>query len=388
MKTIVFAHPNFLDSTSMPLFAKQIADGLRKHGDSVEIWQPKALIRRLPCPNIFKKWLGYIDQYLVFPLTACLRAYFLPADTLFIFSDQALGPWVPIFAKRPHVIHCHDLLALRSSLGEFSQNHLSLTGRLYQAWIRRGFGRGRRFICVSHRSKEELLRFLPTDSTATVDVVHNGLNYPFSPMDPNYAIEVLSGTGSQIPISGFLLHVGGNQWYKNRAGVIAIYAAYVMRHHSPLPLVMIGAAPNAAMLDAKKQIPSHGCVEFVVRPSVEVLHAAYSLASALIFPSVAEGFGWPIIEAMACGCPVLTTDDAPMTEAGGNAATYLPLSHGNQRDWAIKCASILANLLARSPSERERVRSAGLSHAAGFSEDQTIDRYLKIYSRIIVEATA
>jgi glycosyltransferase involved in cell wall biosynthesis len=54
----------------------------------------------------------------------------------------------------------------------------------------------------------------------------------------------------------------------------------------------------------------------------EQLCAIYSAAQALIFPSFYEGFGWPIIEAQACGCPVFTSNRAPMTEVGGTAAIY------------------------------------------------------------------
>ena len=55
----------------------------------------------------------------------------------------------------------------------------------------------------------------------------------------------------------------------------------------------------------------------------EDLRALYSKATALLFPSLREGFGWPIIEAQACGCPVFTSDRVPMTEVGGDAAIYL-----------------------------------------------------------------
>ena len=55
----------------------------------------------------------------------------------------------------------------------------------------------------------------------------------------------------------------------------------------------------------------------------EDLRALYSTATALLFPSFQEGFGWPIIEAQACGCPVITSNRTPMTEVGENAAIYI-----------------------------------------------------------------
>lgn len=386
MKAVVFTHPSFFASTSMPLFSHFIATGLRERGIAVTTLSPQPFFHRIPCPARYKKWLGYLDQFLVFPIAAQFKTRKLPGDTLFIFADQALGPWIPGFAKRPHVVHCHDLLALRSALGEVPQNPLSLTGKVYQHYIRRGFNYGRHFICVSHRSKQELLRFLDSPDTVRTEVVHNGLNYPFRPLPADTATQLLEAVGVGDLASGFVLHVGGNQWYKHRAGVVAIYAEYANRVTNPLPLLMIGALPDEHVQRQLEHVPTAGKVVFLVRPTTEVIHGAYSLASALLFPSLAEGFGWPIIEALACGCPVLTTNDAPMTEAGGDAASYLPVLNEDPAEWAIECADILKALLERPSNEQEQVRQAGLLHARQFSEMKTFDRYLEIYRGVLEKA--
>ena len=146
MHIILLIHPNFLNSKSMPLFANMIEQGMKARGHTVEVWSPSPLFYHLPAPKSMKKWLGYVDQYVLFPLRIRMRLRQLPDDTLFVFADQALGPWVPLLKDRPHVIHCHDFLALRSALGHYSQNPTSFTGRLYQAFIRRGFSQGKNFI--------------------------------------------------------------------------------------------------------------------------------------------------------------------------------------------------------------------------------------------------
>ena len=133
---------------------------------------------RLRSSPLLKKWLGYLDQYLVFPLQVRVRLRRTDERTLFVFADQALGPWVPLVADRPHVIHVHDLMALRSALGEFKENPTRWTGRRYQAMIRRGFARGQHFISVSENTRADLHRFL-AGSQRSSEVVYNGLNYPF-----------------------------------------------------------------------------------------------------------------------------------------------------------------------------------------------------------------
>ena len=384
MNAVLFCHPDFLGSTSMPLFAGHIVSGLRESGVDVKVWKPKPFFYRLPFPTGFKKWLGYLDQFVVFPMIARSRLRQLPADTIFIYADQALGPWVSLAEGRPHAVHCHDFLALRSSLGEIPQNPVSRTGKVYQSWIRRGFNKGKNFICVSHRSSQDLQRFLDTPSSASIDVVHNGLDQRFSPLGQSEAFQLLAGAAVRSIENGFVLHVGGNQWYKNREGVLSIYSEYVKEATCPLPLLMVGAPPSARLEAAASAIAPPGKVMFVVRPDTEVVRAAYSSAAALIFPSIAEGFGWPIIEAMACGCPVLTTNEAPMTEAGGDAATYLPVFDPSaEADWARQCALILVSVLARDSDARDKCRREGLSHAARFNSQTVMRRYLGIYRSIL-----
>ena len=384
MKLILFAHPRHLGSTSMALFSEFIYSAATNRNCEVEIWTPSDCLYRLPAPSGIKKWLGYLDQYVIFPFKIRRKSVVCGGDVLFVFSDQALGPWVKLVSDRPHVIHVHDFIALRSACGEFPQCRLSWTGRLYQKYIRAGFNRGRNFICISDRSKTDLVRFLDFPERASIEVVLNGLNYPYSRRGSQYAKRVMSGTIKSDMEAGFLLHVGGNQWYKNRSGVLEIYNAYVSEVAKPLPLIMIGEQPNHDLLSQASALLAPAHVEFVVRPPVEVVEAAYSMASFLIFPSIAEGFGWPILEAMSCGCPVLTTDDAPMTEIAGSAAMYLPTyDYTNVAGWAKKSSSILINSLNLSSERRQELVNAGIARALRFDAEGVIEAYFHIYQNVL-----
>jgi len=90
---------------------------------------------------------------------------------------MALGPWVPVVRDRPHVVHVHDLLALRSALGEIPENPTSITGRIYQRYIRRGFQKARHFVSISRKTQADLHR-VGGVSAITSEVVYNGLNFP------------------------------------------------------------------------------------------------------------------------------------------------------------------------------------------------------------------
>ena len=118
----------------------------------------------------------------------------VPSDALFVFCDQALGPWVPLVSDRPHVVHVHDLLALRSALGDVPENRTALPGRIYQRYIRRGFRQARHFICISRKTSEDLRRFGGIFGS-DVDVVYNGLNHPYAPMTPQESQSSIAGGG-------------------------------------------------------------------------------------------------------------------------------------------------------------------------------------------------
>lgn len=383
MKIVLFCHPSFLASRSMPRFAQMLKTSFESRGHSVDVWSPRGRVYNWLSGSRLAKWGGYIDQYLVFPLQARRRLKSTDADTLFVFCDQALGPWVPLVRNRPHVVHVHDLLALRSALGHVPENPTALSGRLYQRYIRHGFRQARHFIAVSEKSRDDLHRFGRVNAV-TSEVVYNGLNFPYAPMDAQEAMSVLQSAGLPAAAQRMLLHVGGGQWYKNLTGVILLYAKYVTLVQDPLPLWCVGTVPSDKLKRLLGRVQSNGRVLFFQNLDSRVLQAAYSYARVFLFPSLAEGFGWPLIEAQACGCPVLTTDAPPMNEVAGDAARYLPRLNADSDvdSWATQGAAVLLEILSLSAAQRTDMVERGLKWTRRFDARAAIDHYLSLYQQI------
>jgi glycosyltransferase involved in cell wall biosynthesis len=381
---VLLCHPDFKRSNSMPRFARLLAEGYRARGHAVEVWMPRPRAFRLWPFRRGAKWAGYVDEYLLFPLEVRRARRRAPADTVFVFCDQALGPWVPLLADRPHAVHVHDLLALRSALGDLPDHPTGPSGRIYQRYIRRGFQRARHFISVSRCTREELHRFGGV-APATSEVVYHGLNYPFVPLEREALEARLEDAGIGVSAHGYLLHVGGGQWYKNLAGIVHLYAEYARATPAPLPLLCVSPAPNAAVRAALAHVPPSGRVEFLGAVAPATLHALYAGARVLLHPSLAEGFGWPIIEAQACGCPVITTEAAPMNEIAGPAARTLPRLAGPQAlgGWAREGAAVLAELLGESPEAQRARAEAARRWSLRFDTDGALDAYLGIYRRAL-----
>jgi glycosyltransferase involved in cell wall biosynthesis len=373
MKVVLFAHPDFLGQQSMPRFTNMLADNLRIKGHEVTVYSPKSYFLNLPAPGFLKKWLGYIDQFLVFP-AAVKKRIRRNSDTIYVFTDHALGMWVPIVKHLPNVVICHDFLAQRSANDEIPQNPTSSTGRIYQNLIRKGYSIANNFISVSKKTQDDLHYFLKRIPVIS-KVVYNGLNKQFAVIDAEKARQII---GRQIGIdltNGYILHVGGNLWYKNRAGVVEIYSAWRKAFKSTIPLLLVGNLPSLELEQIIEKSSYKNSIYTIDTITDEYINAAYSGALFLLFPSIAEGFGWPIAEAMASGCPVITTNEAPMTEVGGDAALYLaamPLVYNEKEIWLADAAKQLNKLINLTDEERATLIKLGLANAERFDTNNAI----------------
>lgn len=385
LKLVFFSHPDFLSSQSMPRFARMLSEGMRQRGHEVQVWTANPVFHRLPGPSSLKKWFGYIDQFLLFPIRVNYRLRKCSLNTLFIFTDHALGPWVPLVVKRPHVIHCHDFLAQQSALGFVKENPTSRTGKLYQSYIFKGYSKGRHFISVSNKTRDDLHHLL-LSPPPTSEVVYNGLNQNFTRISIDHGRSELSNKLQIDVSSGFLLHVGGNQWYKNRKGVIKLYDAWRQITKSKLPLLLIGESPDRTLMSVYEESPFKNEIHFLAGIEDRLVRLAYVAATVFLFPSLAEGFGWPIAEAMVSGCPVITTAEAPMTEVGKNIAFYInrfPIDNANVSQWAKDGAIVIDDVVNLSPENRKNIIDAGIEHCKTFDSSESLRKIEDIYKKVI-----
>lgn len=352
---------------SMQRFAEMMEQELSHAGHEVRLIRPVVKLGKFSWPNKLQKWIGHIDKFLLFP--SALRRATAWADVVHI-CDHSNAMYVKHVASRPHLVTCHDLLAVRGARGEFPVDPVGFTGKLLQKWIARGLKSAKFIVCVSNATRLDCMRVLDIDASR-LEVVYSGLNYPYYPMPIGEAEGRLDRLGMSNK-RRFLMHVGSNTWYKNRLGVLKIFAQLVRQHQRDIDLIFAGRKLTAAMnkfiaeAGIEKRVKQLGAV------SNEDLCALYSRAEGLIFPSLEEGFGWPVLEAQASGCPVFTSNRAPMTEIGGDAAVYIyPLLPEQSAD-------VIDQHLDALQGMRER----GVANGKKFSNAAMRDAYLEIYSRI------
>jgi len=380
MYILLLRHYPLVEGNSMRRYADQISIGLQKRGHTVEVITAPVIFGSLFQSNkSFTKWLGYLDRFLIFPPLLLLKVLSLPRNILCVLTDQALAPWLPWLANRPHVIHCHDFLALDASLGLQHFHKLGRIGKLYQFYILQGFRRGNFFLSVSKATKCRLETYLLKPFTLS-EVLYNPLNDNFSVLSESDSYKLIQATLPQILKSNYLFHIGRN-WYKNRRGVLEIWAhlhLQGLQYH----LVMIGSLEPALQSWINLHPQLKLWLHVLDTVDDKTLVALYNRASLLLFPSHAEGFGWPILEALACGCPVVTTGLPPMTEVGGSAATTIPPAptFNSQRDeWASNSAKIVSNVLTRTDSEKSHIQRLGFDQCSLFVRDKWLDQLENYY---------
>lgn len=354
---------------SMRLFSEMLGSGLAARGHDVEVLRPEPYFARLlGRPAGIQKWLGYLDKFVLFPFVLIRRARH--CDVVHI-CDHSNSVYTAFLRGKPNLVTCHDLMAVRSALGEIPENPTGASGRVLQRAILRGLRRAQFVACVSEHTRRDVIRVARLSPAATA-CVHNGLNYAYAPMEKAEAI-----AASGLPADDgrpFLLHVGGNQWYKNRTAALEIFAH--LRDRTELTgyrLIMVGKPFTWEMRRLIEQRNLRRAVTELTRASNENLRALYSLAEGLVFPSLDEGFGWPIVEAQACGCPVFTSDRSPMTEVGGTAAVYFdPLDPVGA-----------AEQIAKSLPRRAELIEPGLRNARRFEASTMLETYAELYRKLL-----
>jgi glycosyltransferase involved in cell wall biosynthesis len=231
-------------------------------------------------------------------------------------------------------------------------------------------------ITVSHHEKERIISQLGVDEKK-LDVIYNGINEErFRPYNDVNALKQVRKRYKLPP--NFILFLGNTTGRKNPIGVIEAYLIYASKVGNPLPLVTPGLSQKF-VAQALRSLKAEYDPEKFVTPGYiqdEDLPFIYTLSELFLFPSLSEGFGMPIIEAMACGTPVVTSKISCMPEIAGNAALLVdPLSPPSIADGLL--------LLMEKPGLRAEKIQKGFVNAKRFNWTTAAEKVLRVYERVL-----
>jgi glycosyltransferase involved in cell wall biosynthesis len=355
---------------SMRIYASLLENGLRARGHEVRLLQPPAVLGPRVAENSpLYKWLGYADKFVLFRRE--LRRVAANADIVHL-CDHSNAMYVPALEQSAHVITCHDVLAIRSAMRHFPENRVSGTGRMFQRLIARGLRRAGAILCVSTKTRDDLRQYLAVPEER-LHVIPNALAWPYKPVNADASVPFLAALGLR-PGEPYFFHLGGNHWYKNRGAAIEIFAELrKLPQYKGARLVMAGGPILPALRAIAQKYGLGDALVEAVGLSNEQLEALYSCALATLFPSIEEGFGWPILESQACGCPVVTTDRPPMNDVAGGAAILIdPAKPG-----------IAARSIASALEDTSEMRAAGLRNTASYTTERMLEQCEALYRNIV-----
>lgn len=273
----------------------------------------------------------------------------------------------PQFGYRRSVITVHDLAFLR-----YPQFLTAESRRYYNDQIEFAVRRATRILSDSHSTRIDLQELLGVPAEK-IDVVHLGVNEDFRSLP----IESVKPVLQRLRLTaGYVLFVGTFEPRKNLPGLLQAIARLRARAPDTPPLVLVGhrgwlSDSLTAQVDDLR-LTDH--VHVIEGLPAQDLPAIYNGASLLALPSHYEGFGFPVLEAMACGVPAVIADRASLPELAGEAALRV------DPDDPESIADAMGRLLADS-ALRDRLRSLGFERVRHFGWDATLRKTLETYRR-------
>lgn len=308
-----------------------------------------------------------------------LDVLFIPAHTSPLIHKPGLKT----------VVVVHDLGA------EYLPKMHQLKQRLYLKWITNyQLKNATRLIAVSEATKNDLIKKVKIVSN-NIKVVHEGYD---SSLFISIKDDTLVNSLKEFDIKKgeFFLFVGTIQPRKNLERLIKAFSSVIplkrgiqlntsgseldsrLRGNDNIKLVIVGSKGwlSDEIYALPKQLGIDDKVKFLGRVKDEDLPALYSGAIALIFPSLFEGFGLPILEAQACGCPVITSNISSMPEVAGKGALLID-------PYSVEAIEEALARVKESQSQRIKVVKAGFENIKRFSWEKTARETLKVFEEIV-----
>lgn len=281
----------------------------------------------------------------------------------------------PIRVPGKMVLTVHDVIPL--SHPQYSSAYTRLFWRITG---RRAIWHSRKIIGVSEDALKACDRFFGSHSSRRSVVIHHGIDPAFRPQ-PAEAVRELR-VAYDLP-EKFLLYVGSDRPHKNVTTLLNALA--LMDPTASVPLVLAGFdSANSPLRREVEQLGLEGRVYWLNSIPEEQLPALYSAAHAFLFPSLVEGFGFPVLEAMACGTPVICSALSVLKEITGGAAKIVHPTDRQEWKRAIHAALV-------SIDWHDVFRNKGLARARQFSwpaaADATLDVYRQLYPKPLSRST-
>lgn len=367
MKVIIFRDYKEENWHSMEVYADELIRHLRLLKISGLYIQAHVTLPTLSAlfPSS-KKYMRQFFRYIVNPM----GSWFQHGD-IFHITDHANTQLIPALDPSRTIVTCHDLTA-----PYWMMEHVPLTAKkrirhAVERWRLDFLKRAAGIIAVSHATKQHIVDALGIPASK-ITVIPEGVDELFYRVTEK--LKLRNGIKRLRLPNKYILHVGTTYYNKNIEGLLRIFFT-LAKKDSELYLVKSG---DPWTPEQENMIQTSGFSKrvwhmgFVATSDLPII---YSLARVLIQPSFAEGFGFPVLEAMACGCPVVVSDIPAMHEMVRDAGLYIDPSPTKQHIREITA-------LIASPAKRKAMALLGYRRAATYSWEKTAKKTYALYAKV------
>jgi glycosyltransferase involved in cell wall biosynthesis len=285
--------------------------------------------------------------------------------------DQSYAHLLNTLEPSRTIITVHDIIPIIAWEGKIPglvYPHYPLIFKLTIASLKKA----RAIVTVSDNTKNDLIKYCNLDGK-DIYVIPNGVN----PCFKSYKYQKRKDLKADFnfPLNTHIVLITGNQFYKNHITSFRVISNLEKMTLKPIQLVWLGS-DNEVYNKCTNTIPLLNKVICYNDISQAELVNLYNSVDCLLFPSLYEGFGWPPLEAMACGTPAITSNISPLSEVVGDAA--LTNSPSDISGLVKSTLTILEN-----EHTRFKYIELGLEHVKNYSWDVTASRVYNLYEKII-----
>lgn len=354
--------------SSMSVYAEMIQQVIANHSADIRFTQVN-LQEKIPTWRWLPSRLSNRLQLLWLMVNTSAQLSRVPAD-VYHLVDGSFAHILQGFQRRKVVVTVHDLIPVLQTEGRF---RVASPGRIARWLINRNIKvlNQQQYFCTdSDCTKNDLTHYVgKAKNITTIPLTLRKSILEHLPRIIKPWSDRVTGDRTRT-----ILHIGNNGFYKNRKAVLEAFSR--LTPHHPLHLVMAGAPPDDALMQQLTEL-NINCeqVQFIPYPDDAVLANLYEKASILLFPSYYEGFGWPPLEAMAFGCPVVCSNAGSLPEVVGIAA--LMTSPQDYDGLANHCRSLLDNSI-----RTEQLIELGYQNLQRFAEAQMADSLVTLYQQV------
>ena len=360
--------------TSSEVYARELAAALSALAPvdlELRHFRPKGhLRRRLGVVAPAAKMGGYLDRYVVYQWRARSRR----AD-VYHLVDHGYGHLGFSLDRSRTIATFHDAMLLKFRARELPVEPYPRMSILAHRVDLVALMKCARILTNSEGSREDLLRFTGIDPQR-VRVTLLGVSARFAPNEER--AERRTASNDRTPTVK-ILHVGHCGPYKNVEGILRALPLVIRQIQERVELIKVGGpfTPEQLTLISRLRVEDH--VRHLGQVSDDTLPGIYREADLVVMPSLHEGFGLPVLEAMACGTPVVASDRGSLPEVMGDAGIMV--------DDPTNPSELAAGMVRVIKDERLRddLRARGLARAATFTWERTARATLEVYRDVYEE---